>query len=230
MTDESVTDALGPTGQGQSLHTVGQVIDKRISRWQYELLRGNPTEQAASMATLARLRRGAGKPAGSVADIFAFTLAPEFAGPQAPDEPTEREVAAHIALTLYALHQQSRTQPMHRRGRGLGRAIRQLHPDEPTSPPDPVTRRFQMLVTADSLDELTHHARGIVQLLRSAQPNPVPLDYGLLADELRLWQRRPNGPEKVRRAWARDYYRPRKQATSGATPPPADDSTIPEGN
>lgn len=228
MTDEDGTVVSAPPSQVRELQAVGQIVDERVSKWQHDLLRGRPSARAASMATLARLRRGAGKRPDETPDIFAFTLDPRFVGRQASDAPTKHETAAHIALTLYALHQQSRATPMHRRGQGLGRAIRRLHPDEPTSPPDPVTRRFQMLVTADSLDELTHHARGIVQLLRGAQPNAVPLDYGLLADELVLWQS-PTGSDRVRRTWARDYYRPRKQAKSAAETPLAN-STTPEGN
>lgn len=236
-TDQRVSeDSTSPTTatvQYRSLGVVGTLVDQRIQKWQRDLLGHRPTAQAASVATLARLRRGAGKRAGDVPDIFAFTLAPELAGFDAPEGPTRRETAAHIALTLYALHQQSRQQPMHQRGWGVGRALRTLHgPEEPSVPPDPITRRFQVLVTADSLDELTQHLRGVAQLLRGAQPKPIALDYGLLADDVEQWQSA-EGAAGVRRRWARDYYRPRRQPKANGTAQRSDstdESTDPEGN
>jgi CRISPR system Cascade subunit CasB len=222
-----------------SLGRVGAVVDDRIRKWQYGLLSGAPQLRAHSVAVLARLRRGVGKPAGSVADILSFTLADEFAGRDAPDGPTAAEIAAHIAMTLYAVHQQSQDKPMHQRGQGLGRAIRRLHPEEPGSPPAPVVRRFQALVTSESLDELTHHARGMVQLLRAGKPGGFSLDYGLLADQLLRWQR-PGEPSKVRMIWAREFYRTQRltKSADSTSPDDADDlsasavatSSSPEGN
>jgi CRISPR system Cascade subunit CasB len=168
-----------------------------------------------------------------VPDIFPFTLASELAGPNAPDEPTREEKAAHIALTLYALHQQSRTKPMHQRGQGIGRALRRLvGPGEPTIPPDPVTRRFQVLVSTENLDELSYHARGVVQLLRGAQANAISLDYGQLADELVQWQTL-GGAAQVRRKWARDFYRQSRRPAPATTNPASgstDDLAVLEGN
>jgi CRISPR system Cascade subunit CasB len=181
------------------LRPVGTVVHDRVQNLQ-EGIRAN---RSAAVAALARLRRGLGKPAGSVNDILQYTVADEFIGHGAGDEPTAAENAAHIALTLYALHQQSQSERMHQRGWGLGRAVRRLHPDEPGVPPNPVLRRFQVLGTSDSLDELVHHARGMVQLLRAKQ---VPLDYGLLADQLVTWQR-PAGASVVRLWWGREFYR-----------------------
>ncbi|XVV06694.1 type I-E CRISPR-associated protein Cse2/CasB [Actinosynnema sp. CA-248983] len=181
------------------LTVVGTEVHNRISKLQ----RGALADRSAEVAALARLRRGVGKPPGSVNEILQHTLSDVFAGPHAKDEPTEAESAAHIALTLFALHQQSQRSPVHRRGRSLGWAVRQLHPGEPGNPPSPILRRFQTLGTSQTLDELVHHMRGMVQLLRA---RPVPLDYGLLADELVLWQR-PGGAARVRLRWGRDFYR-----------------------
>jgi CRISPR type I-E-associated protein CasB/Cse2 len=146
-----------------------------------------------------------------VLDILEFTYAPEFAGDPRSDEPTAAEVAAHVSLTLFAVHQQSQRQPMHRRGARLGGAIRSLIPvSEKNYATHSVARRFAILGTADSLDELVHHLRGMVQLLRASA---VPLDYGTLAADLLRWQR-PAGPAAVRLGWGRDFHRPPKQATT----------------
>ena len=203
-----------PSPRWAALEVTGTVVQQRLTQLQEGVLR----DQSASVAALARLRRGAGKQPGAVADILMYTLHPDLAGPGAGDEPTERETAAHISMTLYALHQQSQRGRMYQRGYGLGRSVRKLHrasnAGEPGSPPDPILRRFQTLGTADSLDELVHHLRGMVQLLRGKQ---IPLDYALLADQLCRWQR-PGGPERVRLIWGRDFYRRTPIDTAGAGP------------
>ena len=183
----------------RELHTVGTVVHQRIQTLQAGVL----ANRSVAVAALARLRRGAGKPPGSVHDILQYTLAEEFVRPGADDEPTFEEHAAHIAMTLWAVHQQSQRAGMHQRGHGLGRAVRRLHPEEPGATPGPVVRRFQTLGTADSRSELVHHTRGMVQLLRA---KAIPLDYALLADELVWWQR-PRGAAAVRLRWGREFYR-----------------------
>jgi CRISPR system Cascade subunit CasB len=188
---------------------VGTVVDQRIRAIQA----GVRANRSVGVAALARLRRGVGKPPGTVNDILEYTLAQEFVHPGAGDAPTTAERAAHISMTLYAVHQQSQGQPMHKRGEGLGRAVRRLIPGDLGTQPHPVLRRFQALGTSDSLDELTHHLRGVVQLLRTKQ---IELDYALLADQLVRWQR-PDGPASVRLMWGRDFYRTQ---VSHTTPDP----------
>ncbi|SDP94070.1 CRISPR system Cascade subunit CasB [Lentzea jiangxiensis] len=183
----------------RDLHDVGTVVHQRIQALQQGVL----ANRSSAVAALARLRRGAGKPVGSVHDILQYTLAEEFVPFGAGNDPTVEETAAHISMTLWALHQQSQRTGMHQRGHGLGRAVRRLHPDDPGTTPGPVMRRFQTLGTADSLDELVHHTRGVVQLLRA---KAFPLDYALLADELVWWQR-PRGAAGVRLRWGREFYR-----------------------
>ena len=177
---------------------VSSVVDKKVRRLQ----NGYRNNQSAAVAALARLRRGLGKPAGSVLDILEFTHADELAG--TTDEPTFGETAAHLCLTLYALHQQSQSQPMHQSGHPLGRSIRALIPTSlgENYTGHSVAKRFAMLGTADSAEELVHHLRGMVQLLRT---NGVPLDYGQLAVDLVGWQA-PGRRAQVRLRWGRDFH------------------------
>lgn len=208
------------------LGRVGTIVDERIDRLQRDALKN----RSAAVAALARLRRAVGKPPGSLGDILEYTLAPEFVDPHAGDTATPQEIAAHVSMTLYAVHQQSQPVWMHRRGYGLGRSIRQLRRDtglgEPGSPPDAVLRRFHALGTADSLEELVHHARGMVQLLRGQQ---IPLDYGVFADQLVRWQEG-GGPAKVRLVWGRDFYRPPTTTTraDGQSEPLSTEQSVPE--
>ncbi|MEV8442117.1 type I-E CRISPR-associated protein Cse2/CasB [Actinosynnema sp. NPDC051121] len=194
------------------LTDIGTEVHARIQPLQEGVL----ADRSAAVAALARLRRGVGKRAGSVNEILQYTVSEKFAGPTAGDGPTPAETAAHVALTLYATHQQSQRKRMHQRGFGLGGAVRMLHPEEFDTTVPPVLRRFQALGTAQSLDELAHHLRGMVQLLRGRD---IPLDYALLADELVLWQRR-GGASTVRLRWGREFYRttrPGDHASPGNT-------------
>lgn len=153
------------------------------------------------------------------------------------EEREEREAqAVHLAVTLWALHQQSlRDEGMHRRGWPLGRAVRRLahgksgtagrpsaHAPDGTDgdangpqavsarrQSDPVEeasesvrKRFVRLGTSSDYEILSERLRQFVLLLRAAR---IPLDYGLLAQQLFLWQdefRR----EDIRRAWGREFH------------------------
>lgn len=195
------------------LGTVGTVVDARVSNLQARLLhtRRDPSAQAA----LARLRRGVGKEPGHVLDILEYTIADEFVDERNRRATERNELAAHVALTLYASHQQSRLERMHRRGEGLGTAMRALHTGPIDKLPPPLISRFRMLGTADTFGELSYHLRGAVQLLRAGGR---PLDYGRLADELVRWQQ--YGPDRVQLTWGRQFYLPGSKFTDKPTPDP----------
>lgn len=193
------------------LRTAGTFVDAQVSNLQNRFLSTDYRDPAA-VAALARLRRGVGKEPGEVLDILEFTISPELR-PGPDGEPGLEEHAVHVAMTLFAVHQQSRGERMHRRGRGLGVALRALHGGDQKSVPDPLVRRFRMLGTADSFPELSHHLRGAVQLLRVGG---APLDYGVLTDQLVTWQH--GRRSEVQLTWGRQFHRARR------TGPPADDT------
>jgi CRISPR system Cascade subunit CasB len=116
-------------------------------------------------------------------------------------------------VTLYALHQQSRRERMHIDGRGLGRAIAELA--RVSGGPDGVRRRFAALGTASTYPESIHHLRGLITMLRGHQ---IPLDYGLLAEDL-CTLRRPDGRQKVQAVWGREFFRSRPHDTTDADTP-----------
>jgi CRISPR system Cascade subunit CasB len=136
------------------------------------------------------------------------------------DAPTDDERAAQAALTLYAIHQQSkRTKRMHQNGRSLGLAVGQL--GRATASSEAVRRRFDALTTAQSITEVLHHGRGLVTQLRGAE---IPLDYGMLARHLVQLQR-PDLADRARLRWARDYYRRGAGTDSSAEETHDNDST-----
>lgn len=190
------TETAEPTAAGRL--PLADLVATRIGALQARYLAGT----SSGVADLAALRRAAAQPVGADPRTWELTLA-EVSPWARDDAATTAEMAAHAAMTLYALHQQSRSQPMHRRGTGLGRAVRDL--GRATGAEAAVRRRFEALGTAATFAELLHHARGLVRQLRSAG---VALDYGRLTADLLDWQD-PAKASAVRLRWGRDYHRVR---------------------
>ncbi|CAM3055582.1 type I-E CRISPR-associated protein Cse2/CasB [Actinomyces slackii] len=199
-TPEEMAGAAPPgKHRARALGSVGSFVAEQIDGprgIQARYLR----DESSGRADVAALRRASSKAPGEIAEVWTLTQVkvPDFAG----DEPTWEEVAVHTAMTLYAVHQQSRTTGMFRRGMGLGHAARDL-----IGPPDqenPSARsRFNALVTATTVAELCRHLRTFVSLLRAHE---IPLDHAMLADDVVGFQR-PGGARKVRLTWSRQYSR-----------------------
>ena len=172
-------------------------VHRRLAQWQGE------RNEHLVRADLANLRRGIGKAPGELPAIWGllFRDLPEELM-SASGEPTRAEWAISGALTLYALHQQGESAPMHAPGQTLGAAVgRLVGGDEDRL--KAVQRRFNAFATARSMPECMHHLRGLVQLLRS---EGIPLDYAALAGDLYEFQV-PDLAAKVRLRWGQDFYR-----------------------
>lgn len=176
-----------------------------------DLQRGYLADQSHAVAALARLRRGAGREAGQLPDLWTLIdtgplhHTPAGARPMSESELIRAEDALHVALTLYALHQQSRRSGMHQadrpdRRRGLGAAVRRRM--KPGEIDEPLRKRLVRAGTAPDLTTLAQRLRDIVVLLRRED---IELDYALLAGQLYTWQR-PGGPDTVRREWGRSFH------------------------
>ena len=192
----------------QARQRVGEVTAGLIRSLQSGYLR----DDSFSVGARARLSRGAGKSFGEVPDLWnvvdttALYEAPAGGGYTLREaELPAAEDAVHTALTLWALHQQSRGSGMHRtdgaRGSrsGLGAAVRRLM--TPGEIDETVLKRLVRAGSTPDLESLSVRLREIVLLLREAE---VPLDYGLLAGQLFLWQQ-PGGRDLVRREWGRSF-------------------------
>lgn len=193
------------TGYVHELKEVGEAVDERIRQLQAGYLQ----DRSDAVATLAKLRRGAGKTIEEVPELVGLTIDHRFYETfDINDRRTPHaEAAVHEALTLYALHQQSkREKGMHRRGREFGDAVRRLMP--PGDIDEPLRKRFVQAQTAGNRGTRLDRLRGIVKLLRAED---IQLDYGLLADQL-YDARTPAGAERVRRSWGRSFqaHRPSK--------------------
>ncbi|MBE1877454.1 type I-E CRISPR-associated protein Cse2/CasB [Myceligenerans pegani] len=194
---------------------VGDFVRRRVTELQKN--RNEPGARGSrAVALLARLRRAADTEPGADASIWDATFkgAPEAPTSGSILEPTKAEWAIHIALTTYAVHQQSGTDNMHEAGARFATAVRRLEQGRATGDGDrsPVRRRFDALVTSSTLQELAVHLRGIVKQMRSES---IAFDYGLLAQELYRFQV-PRSIDRVRRDWARDYYASLSRSTDKA--------------
>lgn len=205
---------------------VAELTTARITVWQ----EGYLSDRSKDVAALARLRRGAGRDAADVPDLWslvdtsALHARTDALRPLGEQELVRAEDAVYAALTLWALHQQSRGARMHRPSRqgrpptGLGAAVRRLMPAGGID--EAVRKRLVRAGTAPDLITLAQRLRDIVVLLRRAD---VPLDYGLLAGQLYAWQWS-GGPSAVRREWGRSFYswQPTEQPTDNSTTSPTD--------
>ena len=210
-----------PEARRQERHltkNAGRLVDRRIGGPRGLQTRLDDNKSRRARGELAALRRGVSRSPGELPEIWELTRVevPESAG----DAPTWEEIAVHTAMTLYAVHQQSRTKPMFSPGAGLGSAARRL-----IGPPDeenPSARaRFNALVTSTTVAELRHHLRSFVSLLRA---RGIALDHAMLADDVLRFQQ-PGGAKQVRLTWARQYYSLPTETRPAADPASNADST-----
>jgi CRISPR system CASCADE complex protein casB len=183
--------------RARRLGRIGLLVNQRIGG-AHGLQKRYLDNESLGRAEVAALRKGANRAPGELPEIWELTRVevPDGAG----DAPTREEIAVHTAMTLYAVHQQSRSECMFVPGRGLGRAAHEL---VGTNEENPSARaRFNALVTSTTVAELRHHLRNLVSLLRS---RGIALDHAMLADDIVRFQR-PGGAKSVRLAWARQYY------------------------
>lgn len=170
--------------------------------------------KARGARKLATLSHALLMPIGSNADAWSLEfegLPAELVGKGA--EPSWAETAVHATLTLYAVHQQGKTKPMHAPGveHSFGAAVRRLvHRDKErysNLEKGEMPRKFRAFITADSMEETLHHARQLVQQLRA---DGIPVDYARFAAQLYTLQN-PYAADRVRLAWGREYSRMSKE-------------------
>ncbi len=197
--DAAATPDTAPLVPQRARHLgdIGRLVDCRLNGengLQNRYLRN----EARARGHMAALRGATTKEPGEIPEIWELTQVkvPDHVG----DAPTREEVAVHTAMTLYAVHQQSRTTRMFRPGRGLGHAARELVGWEEDN--DSARKRFNALVTSTTITELRHHLRNFISLLRARD---ITLDHAMLVDDIARFQR-PGGAKKVRLTWARQYH------------------------
>lgn len=202
---------------------VGDVVADVAGAYITELQRGYRNDVSSAVARLAQLRRGAGKLPADVPGLWGLTGTDRLYQSHAQlvsDETSaiRAEAALFLALTLYAAHQQSRSDDMHKPGSPFGAAVRRLMGEEID---EPIRRRFVRIGTASAPPALAYRLREMIMLLRVES---IPLDYAQLAGQL-YWAQVPGGLAKVRQEWGRSFhaYRPTTSQNEALTPSPAAD-------
>lgn len=164
---------------------------------------------SSGKAMLVNLRRGVGREPGELPQLFGILLSdmPEDFWSKSGTA-TKEEWVCYTALTLYALHQQgydAKSQHMHTdEGVSLGKAMYKLAASYDGDPnaEQRVVQKMRILATSADVKELSHHLRGIVQLLKA---NGISLNYKQLSGDLYEMQF-PDGKRKVCLRWGQDFY------------------------
>ncbi|MBB5933939.1 type I-E CRISPR-associated protein Cse2/CasB [Streptomyces zagrosensis] len=249
---------------GARLGATGLATARYISKLQGQYRNDNP----AGVAAVARLRRGVGKKAfedpeawGSGAsdglalareDKLNAEKAKEGAAPSPLLSASQRkakesaelaeEEAVHLAVALWALHQQSvRDADMHAPGWGIGRSVRRLAQgrtgaagsETDGSGPNGAPRANaegqagegrpeetlnealrKRFVRLGTATSFTNLGVRLREVVLLLRQARIPLDYARLADELRAWQDVSRRAD-IRRSWGRDFH-----ASGGHNPRP----------
>lgn len=179
---------------------------------------------------LAALRSGVGHEAGTVPAMW-----PYYATLRADGIVSNDLRAEHLVLSLFAVHQQSIDEPMHRHEVQLGAALRELRASaRHREQPEALDRRFAAAATATTIEEVSVHLRSLINLLRREK---IGLDHTLLYQDLKKWPW-PASRGQVRRRWGSQYFGrsghdtddtqpdagPVPSATSNQSPNPTDGS------
>lgn len=172
---------------------------------------------------LAAMRRGIGRRPGTVPVMWKLHKVSYEERPSDPDWVSPEYEGEHHALSLYAVHQQSRLrptdQPVHQPGASIGVAIRALQagqPERDEGKASAIDRRFYAAVTATSVEEVAHHLRGLIRQLRGLE-RVGALDYTQLAKDLADW-RHPDRRDRVRRSWGLAYHARQTRDDDGDAP------------
>ncbi|MFJ2894342.1 type I-E CRISPR-associated protein Cse2/CasB [Streptomyces sp. NPDC087218] len=218
-TTSTQPDPVGKGGPDEP--TVRELVERAthtyIARIQPRYLK----DESAAVSELARLRRGAGKRAHEVQDLWGIgaleNLAELLEGKTDFDRRKDAEEAVFLASTLWALHQQSRRdQNTHTRGKDLGGAVRALirlkEPERADEEESTLRKRLVRVGTAESFQSVAVRLREIVMLLRTV-PESLPLDYARLAGQLYRWQDR-SARAGVQREWGREFHLAAKKKAS----------------
>lgn len=186
-------------------------VCRQVSHFQEVMLSVNTHHHEGQVrSSMARLRRQYGAPPGADPGIWDDTigLVPELLLGKG-DSPSVAESSVHTAMTLFAFHQQSQRQEMHKESRApggiprsLGAAMARLALADKTSA-QAVRRRFDSVMTACAFEEIQAHMRSIVSRLRAES---ISLDYGLLVSDLMDLSDRRRAPG-VRLRWGRNNNR-----------------------
>lgn len=169
----------------------------------------NTRENPTTKAIFANIRNSINKDSSVNMDALAFVfqnIPEEFLGFN--KNLNDYEKAILTAVQMYAIHQQAKVESVLKldykedeRRQNLGEALKTVRDREDDT--KAIDRRFNAMITSSNFDELSHHLRQMIKLLKAKSDTKV--DYASLADDLYWFLK--NQREGLKIKWSRSYYK-----------------------
>lgn len=171
----------------------------------------NTRENPSTKAIFANIRNSINKDSSVNMDALAFVfrnIPEEFLGYN--KNLNDYEKAILTAVQMYALHQQAKVESVlkvdYEEGEkrpNLGTVLSTLRGEDSKA----IDRRFNAMITSSNFEELSHHLRQMIKLLKAKSDAKV--DYASLADDLYWFLK--NQREGLKIKWSRSYYKSNKK-------------------
>lgn len=173
----------------------------------------NTRENPSTKAIFANIRNSINKDSSVNMDALAFVfqnIPEEFLGFN--KNLNDYEKAILTAVQMYALHQQAKIESVLKldyeegeKRQNLGDALKTIRDREDDT--KAIDRRFNAMITSSNFEELSHHLRQMIKLLKAKSDAKV--DYASLADDLYWFLK--NQREGLKIKWSRSYYKLNKK-------------------
>ncbi|PKY88566.1 type I-E CRISPR-associated protein Cse2/CasB [Falseniella ignava] len=157
-------------------------------------------------ATLAKLRNSLGRSVRGNSEVWPVlfeNLPQTYLGTNSSF--TAYEQAILTTLQLYSLHQQGLSTSilnLEDSYMNMGKSLKVLRTEDSKKSID---HRFNTLVTSATYEELIHHLRQLIKLLRSREKETGKVNYAKLSQDL-FWYLK-GYDENIKLNWSREYYR-----------------------
>ena len=178
----------------------------------------NTRDKPSTRAIFANIRNSINKDSSVNMDALAFVfqnIPDEFLGFN--KNLNDYEKAILTAVQMYALHQQANTNTVLKldyeegeRRQNLGDSLKTARDKEDDT--KALDRRFNAMITSSNFEELSHHLRQMIKLLKAKSDAKV--DYASLADDLYWFLK--NQREGLKIKWSRSYYKFNKGENNNA--------------
>ena len=169
----------------------------------------NTRDKPSTKAIFANIRNSINKDSSVNMDALAFVfqnIPEEFLGFN--KNLNDYEKAILTSVQMYALHQQAKADSVLKldykegeRRQNLGDALATMRKNEDDS--KAIDRRFNAMITSSNFEELSHHLRQMIKLLKAKSDAKV--DYASLAYDLYWFLK--NQREGLKIKWSRSYYK-----------------------
>lgn len=173
----------------------------------------NNREDPSTKAIFANIRNSINKDSSVNMDVLAFVfqnIPEEFLGFN--KNLNDYEKAILTSIQMYALHQQAKADSVLKlyykegeRRQNLGDSLNSMRKNNDED--KAIDRRFNAMITSSNFEELSHHLRQMIKLLKAKSDAKV--DYASLADDL-YWFLKNQG-EGLKIKWSRSYYKNNKK-------------------